>query len=438
MGTTPKRNEETLQAFVELTKRITSKRTQIREVLERWMEGAETGLLPSGRQARLEMWELLPFLAEANRLGMTRQPQVKYAFHLRAGTDECDGYVFLQISVRQAGNPTPQLWSLSKMRFRYTLMEKFAQGIGGDKFWDAENQCKEDIFWDEMENQIIGIGAVQAFGPGWDEKHWTENGDTVTTTIRNADGQFVGVLFCRSTIRKTKNGYTLVFWIDKALMTTHHEVVFCRHSWLDTKGQLDKETASSPPHDLCYTIKAEALPDSEELRSYLQAGMITVQIATFSSKYASVEHQELKRLQKQLASKEEALVKAEIQINFLSGNYDDLDVDDEETMHKLGAALGNDLHKVIKVKKEYKDHLPNQRQVRRFYNRKDIQLILGLIILVNFIVSLVEAEVGDNYQGAYAVEVERLSAWNCFSKKGGTGFLDSCRVFCSFLSSQYF
>ena len=78
MGTTPKRNEETLQAFVELTKRITSKRTQIREVLERWMEGAETGLLPSGRQARLEMWELLPWV------WIVLQNMWKWLLHVRA------------------------------------------------------------------------------------------------------------------------------------------------------------------------------------------------------------------------------------------------------------------------------------------------------------------------------------------------------------------
>merc|ERR1719487_1311162 len=100
-------------------------------------------------------------------------------------------------------------------------------------------------------------------------------------------------------------------------MTTHHEVVFCRHSWIDTKGQLDKETSSSPPSTINYDIKAEALPDTEELRSYLQSGMITVEMRTFSSKYASVERQELQRLFKQLETKDQALVKAEIQIHFL-------------------------------------------------------------------------------------------------------------------------
>jgi hypothetical protein len=310
--------------------------------------------------------------------------------------------------VRQAGNPTHQLWSLQKMRFRYTLMQLFSTGASGDTFWDAENQCKEDIFWDAQENQIIGVGSVQAFGPGWDEKKWTERGETVTTTLRNTDGQFVGVLFCRSTVLKSKNGYTLQFWIDKAVMTTHHEVVFCRHSWIDSKGELDNETSSSPPSTINYTIRSEALPDAEELRSYLQAGMIVVEMRTFSTKYASVEQQELERLDKQLEAKTKALVAAEIQINFLNGDYDDLENADAATLEKLQSSLGSGelMHlQEKKVKREYTDVLPNQKAVRRFYNRKDVQLFLGLVILFNFIVSLVEAEVGDNYDGAYVVEV---------------------------------
>merc|ERR1719247_1329836 len=174
MGTTQKRNSETETAFVELTKKIDIKRSQISEVLTRWREGAEPGLLPSGRQSREDMWELLPYLAEANHLGLTRSPPIQYRFHLRAGADETDGYVFLQISVTKRDRT--QHWSLPKMRFRYTLMQKFSSGIGGDTFWDAENQCKEDIFWDEMENQVIGSGSVQCFGPGWDEKKWSKNG----------------------------------------------------------------------------------------------------------------------------------------------------------------------------------------------------------------------------------------------------------------------